>query len=101
VWAIFSGIGSLLAGIQLGTSHGRWWLIIGGAIAVFFGVWAVLDPPLAMLALSYMVGFQAFLAGFTLLALAYRLRDHSGDQRTDDSLDSAAPANQRKAHNHG
>jgi len=100
VWAIFSGSASLVAGIQLGSSHGRWWLILGGLIAIFFGVWAVLVPPLAMLALSYMVGFQAFLAGFTLLALAYRLREQRVDRREED-LDRAAPANAREAHHHG
>ena len=100
VWAIFSGSASLVAGIQLGKEHGRWWLILGGLIAIFFGIWAVFVPPLAMLALSYMVGFQAFLAGFTLLALAYRLREQRVDRREED-LDSAAPANAREAHHHG
>ena len=99
-WAIVSGSASLIAGFQLGNSHGRWWLILGGLIAIFFGIWAVLVPPLAMLALSYMVGFQAFLAGFTLLALAYRLREQRVDLREED-LDSAAPANAREAHHHG
>ena len=99
-WAIVSGTASLIAGFQLGKSHGRWWLILGGVIAIIFGIWAVLVPPLAMLALSYMVGFQAFLAGFTLLALAYRLREQRVDRREDD-LDRAAPANAREAHHHG
>jgi uncharacterized membrane protein HdeD (DUF308 family) len=100
-WAIVSGIASLVAGFQLGKSHGRWWLILGGAISIAFGVWAALVPPLAMLALSYMVGFQAFFVGFTLLALAYRLREHRVDERADDTLDRAAPANAREAHHHG
>ena len=100
VWAIFSGSASLVAGIQLGREHGRWWLILGGLIAIFFGIWAVLVPPLAMLALSYMVGFQAFLAGFTLLALAYRLREQRVDRREED-LDRTAPTNAREAHHHG
>ena len=100
VWAIFSGSASLIAGFQLEKSHGRWWLILGGVIAIIFGIWALLVPPLAMLALSYMVGFQAFLAGFTLLALAYRLREQSADRREDD-LDRAAPASAREAHHHG
>ena len=100
VWAIFSGSASLVAGIQLGKEHGRWWLILGGLVAIFFGIWAVFVPPLAMLALSYMVGFQAFLAGFTLLALAYRLREQRVDRREED-LDRAAPANAREAHHHG
>lgn len=75
VWAIVSGIASIIAGIGLGKSHGRWWLIAGGVIAIFFGFWAMLDTELGMLVLSYLVGFQALFVGSTLLALAYRLRE--------------------------
>ncbi|HZC38815.1 MAG TPA: DUF308 domain-containing protein, partial [Sphingomicrobium sp.] len=32
VWALFSGSASLFAGLQLGKTHGRWWLILAGAI---------------------------------------------------------------------
>lgn len=74
-WAIVSGSASVAAGVGLGKSHGRWWLIAGGVIAILFGVWAVVDLGLGMLVLSYLVGFQALLAGFTLLALAYHLRE--------------------------
>ena len=99
VWAIFSGSASLVAGIQLGKEHGRWWLIAGGTIAILFGIWAIMDLGLGMLALSYLFGFQALFAGFTLLALAYRLRERrveeTGDKTSD--FDSKAP---RGAH-HG
>jgi hypothetical protein len=39
-----------------------------------------------MLALSYLVGFQALFAGFTLLALAYRLREQRGEDASDGTL---------------
>src|SRR5215212_7074821 len=74
VWALIYGATAIVAGFQLSGSHGRWWLLLSGLISVFFGLWAVWDVGLGMLALSYLVGFQAFLAGFALLALAYRLR---------------------------
>ena len=80
VWAIVSGGASIAAGLGLGKSHGRWWLIAGGVIGILFGIWAIFVPALGMLALSYLVGFQAFLAGFTLLALAYRLRERTADR---------------------
>ena len=85
-WAIVSGSASIAAGIGLGRSHGRWWLIAGGVVTVLFGIWAVFDIGLGMLALSYLFGFQALLAGFTLLALAYQLRgrraEETGDRRS-------------------
>ena len=84
-WAIVSGSASVAAGLGLGKSHGRWWLIAGGVIAIVFGLWAILDPGLGMLALSYLVGFQALLAGFTLLALAYRLRKRNVGETVDST----------------
>ncbi|HEX3676639.1 MAG TPA: HdeD family acid-resistance protein [Sphingomicrobium sp.] len=85
VWALISGITSIVAALQLSSNHGRWWLLITGLIALFFGFWAVWDVNLGMLALSYLVGFQAFLAGFALLALAYRLRMRNVDGRAGAS----------------
>jgi uncharacterized membrane protein HdeD (DUF308 family) len=87
VWALISGVTSIVAALQLSSDHGRWALLITGLIALFFGFWAVWDVNLGMLALSYLVGFQALFAGFALLALAYRLRTRNSDRRT-----SSAPA---------
>ncbi|KXU31491.1 hypothetical protein A0J57_17020 [Sphingobium sp. 22B] len=89
VWALISGATSIIAALHLGNDHGRWWLLISGLIALFFGFWAVWDVNLGMLALSYLVGFQAFFAGFALLALAYRLRARNAGGPPDASR--AAP----------
>lgn len=99
VWAIVSGCANIAAGLGLGKAHGRWWLIAGGAIAILFGIWAILDFGLGMLALSYLVGFQALLAGFTLLTLAYHLRERKVGETADNiaNFESKAP---REAH-HG
>jgi uncharacterized membrane protein HdeD (DUF308 family) len=83
VWALISGITSIVAALQLSRDHGRWWLLIAGLIALFFGFWAVWDVNLGMLALSYLIGFQALFAGFALLALAYRLRSRNADDRAE------------------
>jgi uncharacterized membrane protein HdeD (DUF308 family) len=101
VWALVSGTTSLIAGIQLGNGHGRWWLILAGLVSILFGAWILINPLLGMIALSYMFGFQALLVGFTLLALAYRLRERSVDHRVEDSVDRAAPAGAREARHHG
>ncbi|HVU31009.1 MAG TPA: HdeD family acid-resistance protein [Sphingomicrobium sp.] len=87
VWALISGVTSIVAALQLSNDHGRWWLFIAGLIALFFGFWAVWDIGVGMLALSYLVGFQALFAGFALLALAYRLRE-----RNAKDVEKAAPA---------
>ena len=97
VWAIVSGSASVAAGLGLGKSHGRWWLIAGGIITILLGVWALFDLGLGLLALSYLVGFQALFAGFTLLALSYRLREQKIAEGGDSAVkfDSRAP---REAH---
>ena len=98
-WAIVSGSASVAAGAGLDKSHGRWWLIAGGIIAILFGAWAIFDLRLGMLALAYLVGFQALLAGFTLLALAYDLRQRNVEETADDTANSGSKA-PREAH-HG
>ena len=97
-WAIVSGSASVAAGGGLDKSHGRWWLIAGGVIAILFGIWAILDLGLGMLALSYLVGFQALLAGFTLLALAYRLRERKVEGATDNTANLDAKASPEAHH---
>ena len=82
VWALISGATSIIAALQLSNDHGRWWLLLSGLIALFFGFMALWDVDLGMLALSYLVGFQALFAGFALLALAYRLRTRNADGRS-------------------
>ena len=71
----------------------------GGIIAILFGAWAIFDLRLGMLALAYLVGFQALLAGFTLLALAYDLRQRNVEETADDTANSGSKA-PREAH-HG
>ena len=100
VWAIVSGSASVAAGLGLGKSHGRWWLIAGGIITILFGVWAIFDLGLGMLALSYLFGFQALFAGFTLLALAYHLRERKAEETADSSTANFDAKTPREAH-HG
>ena len=102
VWALMSGITSIVAALQLGTDHGRWWLLITGLIALSFGIWAVWDVNVGMLGLTYLVGFQAFFAGFALLALAYQLRARKDEGRTEDQPAAEfSGARRREAHHHG
>lgn len=102
VWALISGVTSIAAALQLSTDHGGWALLIMGLIALLFGFWAVWDVNLGMLALSYLVGFQAFFAGFALLALAYRLRTRNADGRTAaPSAGEFSETRRREAHHHG
>ena len=95
-WALISGAATITAGAKLSRSHGKWWLIAAGVIAVVAGLLMVFLPPIGMLALIYLVAFQCLFAGITWLALAFRLRArHVAASRTDKGTDkgtgSAAP----------
>jgi uncharacterized membrane protein HdeD (DUF308 family) len=82
-WALISGVATIFAGLKFAKGHGRWWLVAGGFITLLFGMLAIVSPPLGMLALSYLFGFQALFAGFTLLALAFQLRASSVASASD------------------
>ncbi len=100
VWALIAGATSIAAALQLSSNHGRWWLLLTGLIALFFGFWAVWDVNVGMLVFSYLVGFQAFFAGFALLALAYQLRTRNPDSRAEALPAAEFGARPQEAH-HG
>ena len=101
VWAVVSGATSIVAAWPLSRDHGRWWLALTGLISLFFGFWAALDVDLGMIALSYLVGFQALFAGFALLALAYRLRARNAVARTEMRPAAGTPAARLQEAHHG
>jgi uncharacterized membrane protein HdeD (DUF308 family) len=74
VWALISGTTTVVAGASLSRSHGRWWLIAAGIVAIVAGLLIIFLPTLGMLTLIYLVAFQCLLSGITWLALAFRLR---------------------------
>ena len=88
-WALISGAATIAAGAKLSRSHGRWWLIAAGVIAIVAGLLMVFLPPIGMLALIYLVAFQCLFAGITWLALAFHLRArHVAVSRTDKGTGS-------------
>ena len=78
-WAIFIGVMQILAAVRLRREiDNEWWLIVGGAAAVVFGVIAFVDPGTGALSLVWLIAVYAILFGVTLLALAFRLRGGRG-----------------------
>lgn len=78
-WALITGGVTVVAAIRLKPDHGRWWMIASGVAALALGVLLALMPPVALFTLVWLVAFQAFITGFALLLLAFRLREHRGD----------------------
>lgn len=91
VWALASGSASIAAALKLPRRHGRGWLIAGGVVAIVSGLLMLFLPTVGLFALIYLVGFQALLAGITLLLLAWQLRlRHVDATRGETPAESAA-----------
>jgi uncharacterized membrane protein HdeD (DUF308 family) len=75
-WAIIIGVLEIVGAIHLRKEiEGEWWLIISGALSILFGVILFVQPGAGALALIWVIGLYAILAGASLIALAYRLRN--------------------------
>jgi uncharacterized membrane protein HdeD (DUF308 family) len=69
-WSIAIGIFRLIMAFRLGS------VIMGlfGAISVFFGAWLLLNPGPGLVALIWIVGIEAMVAGALMIGLGWRLR---------------------------
>lgn len=81
VWAIITGGLALFSAFRLRIDHGRWWMILGGAASLVFGVLLIASPLIGAVVLTWWIGAWALVIGVSLLALAYRLRPHRDDWR--------------------
>ncbi len=78
-WAIFIGVMQILAAVRLRREiDNEWWLILGGAVAVLFGVVAFVDPGTGVLSLIWLIATYSILFGVAMLAIAFRLRAGRG-----------------------
>ncbi|MBX3390709.1 MAG: HdeD family acid-resistance protein [Phycisphaeraceae bacterium] len=78
VWAIFRGIFEVVGAIQLRrVIKNEWALIIGGLIDIAFGVYVLAFPGQGALAMVVVLGIFAIISGFSLIALAMRLKKHA------------------------
>jgi uncharacterized membrane protein HdeD (DUF308 family) len=74
-WAIFTGVSEIAVAISLRRAiHNEWLYVLFGVISVAFGFFVVLAPGLGLAYLTLMIAIYGFLAGFSLIAAAFRLR---------------------------
>ena len=75
VWAMVRGVFEIVAAIRLRKElTDEWLLILGGLASIGFGILMVMFPGAGALALVWLIGLQALIAGAFLFALAFRLR---------------------------
>ncbi len=78
-WAIVSGGLLFAAGLRLNISHGRWLMVLSGAVSVIWGVLLIIWPLIGAVVLTWWMGAYALVFGVTLLILGFRLRHHRND----------------------
>jgi len=75
-WAIVIGALEIVGAIRFRKEiEGEWWLIISGLLSIAFGVILFVQPGSGALALIWVIGIYAILAGGSLIGLAYRLKN--------------------------
>ena len=82
-WAIATGVFEILAAIRLREVIDREWvLVLNGAISVVFGAFLLISPGAGALAVIWLIGWYAIVAGAMYLAVAWRLRGHGSRSST-------------------
>ena len=74
-WSLAIGVFRLILAFRLGSIL----MALFGAIAVFFGTWLLLNPGPGLLALIWVVGIEAMVAGGLMISLGWRLRRVAND----------------------
>jgi len=74
-WALVTGIFEIAATfkVPVGTG-GKWLLLLSGILSVIIGLILLTRPGAGLLAVLWLIGIYAIIAGFTLLGLAFQLR---------------------------
>jgi uncharacterized membrane protein HdeD (DUF308 family) len=76
VFAVFSGIASLVTAVRAGEAHQRWgWLAASGVLGIAAGIVAFVWPGLTALAVVYLVAAWAILTGGAEIAFALAMPD--------------------------
>jgi uncharacterized membrane protein HdeD (DUF308 family) len=73
-WAFVTGGLMIAAAFRLHLHYGRWWLLLGGAVSLLFGLALVVAPGMSALVLTMWIGGYAIAFGVMLVILAFRLR---------------------------
>lgn len=63
-----------MAAFRLNIEHGRWWLVLGGAASVVYGILLIVAPLIGALVLTWWFGAYALVFGIALLVWSFRLK---------------------------
>ncbi len=82
IWAIATGVLEIVAAFRLRRDvPGEIFLFIAGLLSFAVGLWLVVRPVVALVALVYLLAIYAIVGGIALIVLAFRLRTHGASAR--------------------
>ena len=73
-WALLTGGLMLAAAFKVDADHGRWWMVLGGAVSMLYGAALLIAPSIGAVVLTWWIGAYALVFGVAMLVLAFRLR---------------------------
>ena len=76
-WAIATGVFEIVGAVRLRKEiDNEWMLILSGVLSVLFGAILIISPGAGALALIWVIGTYAILAGIIYVILAFKLHKH-------------------------
>lgn len=77
IWSIIRGLFEIVGAFSVRRHiDNEWMLIAAGALSVLFGIIVLVAPGAGALALLWLIGAYAIVAGIMLVGFAFRLREH-------------------------
>jgi uncharacterized membrane protein HdeD (DUF308 family) len=73
-YLLVDGISNVIGSVQNRQKDGWWIMLLIGILGVVVGGYALLNPPLSMLAFIYLVALEAIVLGVFLVMLGYKVR---------------------------
>ena len=73
-YLLVDGISNVIGSVQNRQKDGWWIMLLIGILGVLVGSYALLNPPLSMLAFIYLVALEAIVLGVFLVMLGYKVR---------------------------
>jgi uncharacterized membrane protein HdeD (DUF308 family) len=71
---LVDGVFNVIGAVQHREKDGWWIMLLMGALGVLVGGYALLNPPVSMMAFLYLVALQAIMLGVFLIMLGYKVR---------------------------
>jgi uncharacterized membrane protein HdeD (DUF308 family) len=71
---LVDGASNIVGAVQHREKDGWWIMLLIGIVGVVAGGYALLNPPVSMMAFIFLVAFEAILLGVFLLMLGYKVR---------------------------